>query len=99
MLPKIEAVISFVEKSRIVKPSSPLYKKWPWHYLIKAAQKLLTKKGECMRKENVKVVIWGFGAMGSGMAKLILSKKVLRLPVSVTKTPLCRQKYLFNIES
>lgn len=25
--------------------------------------------------ENVKVVIWGFGAMGSGMAKMLLSKK------------------------
>lgn len=28
-----------------------------------------------MRKENVKVVIWGFGAMGSGMAKMLLNKK------------------------
>ncbi len=28
-----------------------------------------------MRKENVKVVIWGFGAMGSGMAKMILKKQ------------------------
>ena len=28
-----------------------------------------------MRKENVKVVIWGFGAMGSGMAKMLLTKK------------------------
>ncbi len=27
-----------------------------------------------MRKENVKVVIWGFGAMGSGMAKMLLDK-------------------------
>ena len=25
--------------------------------------------------ENVKVVIWGFGAMGSGMAKMLLTKK------------------------
>lgn len=28
-----------------------------------------------MRKETVKVVIWGFGAMGSGMAKMMLNKK------------------------
>lgn len=28
-----------------------------------------------MRTENVKVVIWGFGAMGSGMAKMLLHKK------------------------
>ncbi len=28
-----------------------------------------------MRKENVKVIIWGFGAMGSGMAKMLLKKK------------------------
>src|SRR6056297_2410173 len=25
--------------------------------------------------ENVKIVIWGFGAMGSGMAKMLLNKK------------------------
>ncbi len=28
-----------------------------------------------MRKENVKVAIWGFGAMGGGMAEMLLSKK------------------------
>lgn len=28
-----------------------------------------------MDKQNVKVVIWGFGAMGSGMAKMLLNKK------------------------
>lgn len=28
-----------------------------------------------MRREPVKVAIWGFGAMGSGMAKMILSKQ------------------------
>jgi len=28
-----------------------------------------------MAKEKVKVLIWGFGAMGSGMAKMILEKK------------------------
>ena len=25
--------------------------------------------------ENIKIVIWGFGAMGSGMAKMLLTKK------------------------
>lgn len=28
-----------------------------------------------MRKENVKVAIWGFGAMGGGMADMLLTKK------------------------
>ena len=28
-----------------------------------------------MRKENVKVAIWGFGAMGSGMAEVLLRKQ------------------------
>ncbi len=28
-----------------------------------------------MRKENVKIAIWGFGAMGSGMAEVLLRKK------------------------
>lgn len=32
-----------------------------------------------MRQEKVKVVIWGFGAMGSGMAKMILNKKGIEI--------------------
>lgn len=28
-----------------------------------------------MRQENVKVIIWGFGSMGSGMAKMLLKKE------------------------
>lgn len=28
-----------------------------------------------MSKDNVKVIIWGFGAMGSGMARMLLKKK------------------------
>jgi 4-hydroxy-tetrahydrodipicolinate reductase len=28
-----------------------------------------------MRTENVKIAIWGFGAMGSGMARMLLTKK------------------------
>lgn len=49
-----------------------------WKLLIKLIEelkeKLMDMKGvEIM--ENVKVVIWGFGAMGSGMAKMLLTKK------------------------
>ena len=29
-----------------------------------------------MCKEKVKVVIWGFGAMGSGMARMILKARL-----------------------
>ena len=25
--------------------------------------------------DNIKVIIWGFGAMGSGMARMLLKKK------------------------
>lgn len=32
-----------------------------------------------MRTENVKVAIWGFGAMGSGMAKMLLNKKGIEI--------------------
>ena len=28
-----------------------------------------------MKKENVKIAIWGFGAMGGGMAEVLLRKK------------------------
>ena len=28
-----------------------------------------------MRKENVKVIIWGLGSMGKGMAEMLLKKK------------------------
>ena len=28
-----------------------------------------------MRKENVKIIIWGLGAMGKGMAEALLAKK------------------------
>ena len=29
--------------------------------------------------ENIKVVIWGFGAMGKGMADMLLTKKVVEI--------------------
>ena len=32
-----------------------------------------------MRKQTVKVVIWGFGAMGSGMAKMLTKKQGLEI--------------------
>ena len=32
-----------------------------------------------MRKETIKVVIWGFGAMGSGMARVLLNKKGIEI--------------------
>ncbi len=28
-----------------------------------------------MAKENVKVILWGLGAMGKGMAEMLLNKK------------------------
>ena len=31
--------------------------------------------GVFMRKENVKVIIWGLGAMGRGMAEMLLKEK------------------------
>ena len=34
-----------------------------------------------MRKENVKVIIWGLGAMGEEWLKCYWIKKELRLPV------------------
>jgi 2,4-diaminopentanoate dehydrogenase len=36
---------------------------------------ILYFKEDYLMKENVKVAIWGFGAMGSGMAKMLLNKK------------------------
>lgn len=37
--------------------------------------------------ENVKVALWGFGAMGSGIAKVLLRKKVLTSSVYATSIP------------
>ena len=36
--------------------------------------KLIKRKGDCAM-ENVKVIIWGLGAMGGGIADMLLSKK------------------------
>jgi 4-hydroxy-tetrahydrodipicolinate reductase len=35
----------------------------------------ITKEDFIMEKQNVRVLIWGFGAMGSGMARMLLNKK------------------------
>jgi len=38
-----------------------------------------------MQKPNVKVAIWGFGAMGSGMAKMLLKKKGVEIVAVVDR--------------
>lgn len=40
-----------------------------------------------MRKENVKVIIWGLGAMGSGMADMLLKKKGVEIVGAVGRGP------------
>lgn len=50
-----------------------------------------------MRKENIKVVIWGLGAMGSGMAKLILSKKGFTIVGVCDRNPKFVGKNLFQV--
>ena len=34
-----------------------------------------TIKEDCFTMENVKVIIWGLGAMGGGIADMLLKKK------------------------
>lgn len=50
-----------------------------------------------MRKEKVKVVIWGFGAMGSGMAKMILKKKGFDIVGVCDRNPDHIGKSIFSI--
>ncbi|MFA6627381.1 MAG: 2,4-diaminopentanoate dehydrogenase [Bacilli bacterium] len=40
-----------------------------------------------MRKEKIKVIIWGFGAMGSGMGRMIASKQGFQILGAVDKNP------------
>ncbi len=40
-----------------------------------------------MKKENVKVIIWGFGAMGSGMAETLLKKKGIEIVGAIDIEP------------
>ncbi|CCQ95833.1 hypothetical protein CULT_310014 [[Clostridium] ultunense Esp] len=39
-----------------------------------------------MRKENVKVILWGIGAMGKGMAEMLLNKKGVEIVGVVGRT-------------
>ncbi|GFN35984.1 2,4-diaminopentanoate dehydrogenase [Tepidimicrobium xylanilyticum] len=39
-----------------------------------------------MRKENIKVIIWGLGAMGKGMAEMLLNKKGVEIVGVVGRT-------------
>ena len=50
-----------------------------------------------MRQELVKVVIWGFGAMGSGMAKMILKKKGFEITGICDRNPEIVGKSVFDI--
>src|SRR5690554_1856667 len=50
-----------------------------------------------MRTEKVKVTIWGFGAMGSGMAKMILGKTGFEIVGVCDKNPALIGKSIFDI--
>jgi len=52
--------------------------------------------------ENVKVIIWGLGAMGSGMARMLLKKEGVDIVGAVAATDAKRKKPLYevlNVES
>ena len=50
-----------------------------------------------MRKETVKVVIWGFGAMGSGMVKMISSKKGFEITGVCDRNPEIVGKSIYDV--
>ncbi|HAQ56280.1 MAG TPA: NADP-binding protein [Acholeplasmatales bacterium] len=50
-----------------------------------------------MRKEFVKIAIWGFGAMGSGMARLILSKQGFEITGVCDRNPAYVGKSMYTI--
>lgn len=50
-----------------------------------------------MRTENVKVAIWGFGAMGSGMARMILAKKGFEIVGVCDNRPDFVNKSIFTV--
>jgi 2,4-diaminopentanoate dehydrogenase len=50
-----------------------------------------------MRKDKVKVAIWGFGAMGSGMARMILNKKGFEIVGVCDKNPHYHGKSMFEV--
>jgi hypothetical protein len=50
-----------------------------------------------MREEKVKVVIWGFGAMGSGMARMILNKKGFQIVGVCDLNPKLGNKSIYEV--
>lgn len=50
-----------------------------------------------MRNDKVKVVIWGFGAMGSGMARMLLKKKGFEIVGVCDKNPEYIGKSIFTL--
>lgn len=50
-----------------------------------------------MRKETVKVVIWGFGAMGSGMAEMISKKQGFEITGVCDRNPSIVGKSIYDI--
>lgn len=50
-----------------------------------------------MRKNTVKVAIWGFGAMGSGIARLILRKKGFEIVGVCDRNPAFAKKSMYKV--
>ncbi|MDD4596247.1 MAG: 2,4-diaminopentanoate dehydrogenase [Candidatus Izemoplasmatales bacterium] len=50
-----------------------------------------------MRRNNIKIVIWGFGAMGSGMAKMILNKTGMEIVGVCDRNPNYIGKNIYSI--
>ena len=50
-----------------------------------------------MRTKKIKVVIWGYGAMGSGMAKMILKKQGFEIVGICERNPLFLGKKLSEL--
>ena len=50
-----------------------------------------------MRNQNIKVAIWGFGAMGSGMAKMILKKQGFEIVGVCDRNPNYVHKNMYDV--
>lgn len=50
-----------------------------------------------MRKENVTVLLWGFGAMGSGMARMILKKQGFEIVGVCDRNPAIVGKSMYSL--
>jgi len=48
-------------------------------------------------KRNVKVGIWGFGAMGSGMAQMLLKKKGIEVVSVCDRNPQRAGKSMYDV--